>query len=272
MENYIYENLYCVIMRKPKQEHKIYTNISRNESALLGTVGDSDLPVFGVEEVRALTGWKGSRAHNTLHSLGNKGLVTRIKRGRYALTELVSDRLFEIATETVKPSYISFWTALAHYGLTEQQPALVQLVSVRQSKGFRIGRHRVHLTTWRPERFYGYRKEGRFVIAEIEKALVDSLYQPDKCGGMEEYAKCLGSSWERLDKGLFLDYVLRFGNRSMVSRAGYLAELLGLDGVSEGLRPHAATGYVKLDPGGRGAPRRERRWKVMVNVELEGGP
>ncbi|MDO9537328.1 MAG: type IV toxin-antitoxin system AbiEi family antitoxin [Thermoplasmata archaeon] len=259
-------------MEKSKQGHTTYNNISRNESVMLGLIEESDMPVFDVDDVRALTKWEGSRMHNTLHSLENKNLITRIRRGQYTLTDWVNERLFEIATETVKPSYISFWTALAYYGFTEQQPVAVQIVSVSQSKQFRIGHHLVEQTTWRPNRFYGYRKEGRFVIAEKEKTLVDSLYQPEKCGGLDEYAKCLRNSWDQLDKQLFLEYILRFENRSMVSRFGYLIETLDLDGMNGVLEKHAAAGYVKLDSRGTDNTTYNHKWKVMVNSRLEAEP
>jgi predicted transcriptional regulator of viral defense system len=265
----MYYNLYYVIMEKSEQEHKSYTNISRNESALMGVVEDADLSVFGMGELLSLTGWQRVRINNTLYSMEKKNLVTRVRRNSYTLTAWVDERLFEIATETVKPSYIGFWTALSRHGFTEQQPAVVQLVSTRQIGGFDIGPHAVQMTTCLPKRFYGYQKMGRFVIAEKEKVLVDSLYRPDKCGGLDEYAKCLRNSWEKLDKKKFLSYILCFGNKSIVSRAGFLVETLGLEGLAENIEDHIASGYVKLDPGGRETARYDHRWKVMVNFELE---
>lgn len=234
---------------------------------MLGAVRESDLPVFGVREAQVLTGWEGNRVHNTLHTLERKGLVTRMKRGRYTLTEWVAERLYEIATEAVKPSYISFWTALSHYGLTEQQPAVVQLVTVTQSRNFSIGPTPVELTVWLPGRFYGYVRKDGYVIAEMEKALVDSLCQPEKCGGMGEYAKCLMNSWPSVNRSLFRKYLLRFGNRSVISRVGHLLDVLGLEGL-EGLEKHASKGYVRLDPGGENSSRYDHIWKVMVNWEV----
>jgi predicted transcriptional regulator of viral defense system len=244
-----------------------YTGISRNESVLLGAVRKSGLPVFGVREAQALTGWEVNRVHNTLHTLETKDLVIRMKRGRYTLAEWMAEKLYEIATEAVKPSYISFWTALSHYGLTEQQPAVIQLVTVTQSGNFNIGPTPVELTVWLPGRFYGYGKKDGYVMADMEKALVDSLYQPEKCGGLGEYAKCLKNSWPSVNRLLFRKHLLRFGNRSVISRAGHLLDALGLEGL-EGLEKHASKGYVRLDPGGGKVGRYDHRWKVMVNQEV----
>ncbi len=250
-----------------KQRSTSYNSISRNESALLGVVRETGLTVFGVREAQAMTGWGATRVHNTLHTLERKGLVTRIKRGMYTLAEWVGEKAYEIASEAVKPSYIGFWTALSHYGLTEQQPAAVQLVTVTQSRSFSIAHIPVELTVWLPGRFYGYAQRDGYVMADMEKALVDSLCQPEKCGGMEEYAKCLKNAWPSINRSLFRRHLLRFGNRSMISRAGYLLDTLGLEGL-EGLERHASKGYVPLDPGGGKAERYDHRWKVMVNREV----
>lgn len=244
-----------------------YTNVSRNESHMLQLIDGSDLLVFGGEELGFLTGWEKTRIHNTLYSLEKKKIVTRIRRNCYALTDRVNENLFGIATESVTPSYISFWTALSYYGFTEQQPSLVQLVTTKQLKDMVFGSHRIQVTTWQPKRLYGYKKEGRFVIAEKEKALVDSLYQPDKCGGLDEYVKCLKNSWEGLNKKRFAEYLVRFGNRSLVSRAGYLIETLGLDSEKIKLEKHRAKGYVKLDPNGKEISKYDHNWKVIVNRE-----
>lgn len=255
--------MYCVIMEKEQRHDTKYTPISKNETAVVVAIRESGLCVFGVEEVRSITRWPVNRVHNTLASLARKGLSLRMKRDRYTLAEWVPERLFEIATEMIKPSYISFWSALSQYGLTEQQPAVLQLVSVSQSGDFTIGGHGVQITTWHPGRFYGYLGRDGYVMAEMEKALVDSLYQPGKCGGLHEYITCLDHAHDTLDMELFTGYLVRFGNRSLVSRAGYLMEALGMDAGD--LRGHTATGYVLLDPGKGRVGQYDHRWKVIVN-------
>ena len=259
-------------MENQERGHITYIHTSRNESIILQLIDRSDLTVFGNEELGFLTGWKKARIHNTLYSLVKKKIVTRVRKNCYTLTDRISENLFEIATESITPSYISFWTALSYYGFTEQQPSLVQLVTTKQLKEMNIGSHIVELTTWQPKRLYGYKKEGRFVIAEKEKALVDSMYQPDKCGGLDEYVKCLKNSWEELNKKRFMDYLVRFGNKSLVSRAGYMIENLELNQgkITEKLEKHRTKGYVKLDPKGKNILRYDHKWKVIVTREIGG--
>lgn len=262
-------NSYIVIVEKAKQVHTKYIGISANESFLLSAIRARNLPVFGVMEVVSLCGWGRSRTYNTLASLERKGMLTRIKRNNYAVTDELAKNVFRIATEVVKPSYISFWTALSHYGFTEQQVMAVQLVSARQVAGFSAGPFKFEIVKSKPSRFYGYKKMDGFVIAEPEKALVDSLARPDLCGGIGEFAKCLKNAWPGIDKKKFAEYLIRFKNKSIVSRAGHLIERMGLDYKQiEVLLKSRSPGFVRLDPGAKKTSIYDKKWNVIVNSDI----
>ena len=191
----------------------------------------------------------------------------------YTLEMDAGERLFEIATESVKPSYISFWTALSHHGLTEQQVMTVQLVSTIQDRGMMIDPYMVKVTRFKPERFFGYVREDRYAMGDVEKVLVDSLFLPDRCGGIDEFTRCLKRAWDGIDRNRFARYLIRFGNRSVISRAGHLMDVLELEGeeVRSMLKRYRSSGYVKLVPG-RGEVRgHDHVWNVIVNHEIAGG-
>ncbi|WP_048189219.1 type IV toxin-antitoxin system AbiEi family antitoxin domain-containing protein [Methanocella conradii] len=256
-------------MRKLKQQYTKYIGISANESFLLSSIRARDLPVFGVREVVSLCGWSRSRTYNTLVSLERKGVLTRIRRNSYAITGELAKNVYRIATEAVKPSYVSFWTALSRYGFTEQQVTAVQLVSTRQVPGFSVGPYRLEIVKFRPSRFYGYKRMDGFVIAEPEKALVDSLAYPSLCGGIGEFAKCLRAAWPGLDKKKFTEYLLKFKNKSLVSRAGYLIEHMELNNELVGsLLGHKSPGFVRLDTGAKKAGTYDHKWNIIINTDI----
>ncbi len=273
-------------MEKPKQEHIKYNecnetrkdaerakygSISANEAFLLSLVKGRGLPVFGVREIVSLGGWDKSRTHNTLASLERKGALTRIRRNNYAVTGELSGNAFRIATEVVKPSYVSFWTALSHYGFTEQQVMAIQLVSTKQVGAFAAGPLKFEIAKFKPSRFYGYKKAEGFVIAEPEKALVDSLSRLDLCGGIGEFAKCLRNAWPGMDRKKFIDYLIRFKNKSAVSRAGHLIERMGLDFREADLLRFRSPGFVCLDPGMKKAGAYDKMWRIIINSKIERG-
>lgn len=247
-----------------------YTGTSANETFLLSLIEKKNLPVFGVREISHLSGWNKSRIHNTLASLARKGVITRIKRDGYALSEELSGDIFRIATELVKPSYISYWTALSYYGFTEQQVKKIQLVSTKQFGSLIAGDFGLEIVTLKASRFYGYKKTEGFVIAEPEKALVDSLSRLDMCGGLSEFAKCLKNAWPGLDEKKLVEYAIRFGNRSVVSRAGHIIERLGLEtGGLERLLAIRSSSFVLLDPEAARISKYDRKWRVIVNREID---
>ena len=256
-------------MKKTKEQHTFYKGISKNEQFLLSLIKEKKLIVFGVRELKRLTKWKKTTIHNTLFSLTKKSLLIKIKRDNYILKEILEEKPFEIATELITPSYISFWTALSFYGFTEQQVKVIQLVSPIQENNLKFDLKSVEVTTLKPERFFGYKKEDGYAIAEKEKALIDSLYQLDKCGGLDEFVKCLKDSWKEINKKKFINYLVRFNNKSMVSRAGYLIEELKLKGIKlRTLKKYKSNSFIKLNPQRKKANRYNKKWKIIVNQEI----
>lgn len=257
-------------MKKTKEQHTIYKGISKNELCILSLIKERGLIIWGVMEIKKLTNWRKTRIYNTLFSLTKKNLLLKIKRNNYVLTEILEEKTFEITTELISPSYISFWTALSFYGFSEQQVKVIQLVSPTQEKNLKFDSKCIEVTTLNPELFFGYKKVDGYAIAEKEKALIDSLYQLDKCGGLDEFIKCLKNSWKEINKRKFINYLIRFNNRSLVSRAGYLIEELKLKGIKLGrLEGYKSQSFVKLNPKKKRTSQYHKKWKIIINQEIK---
>ena len=138
-------------------------------------------PVFTTYELAALSGKSPSATTQALNFLKREGLIFKIYRGLWA----------EIGSEPLNPyavipflfprhrAYVSFISALHLYGIIEQIPQVVTLASTSHSKIIhtKIGTFSVHqISPLFFDGFSWYKKTGNFLIAEPEKALVDSLY------------------------------------------------------------------------------------------------
>ncbi|MGM0405149.1 MAG: type IV toxin-antitoxin system AbiEi family antitoxin domain-containing protein [Thermoplasmatota archaeon] len=248
-----------------------YKSLSENEAYLLESVKSQDLLVFGVDEIKALSDWKKTRIHNTLSSLNKKGHIIRIKKDTYSLEEEFFDKTFQVITEAVKPSYISFWTALSYHGLTEQQVNVIQLVSTKQFDNIKVRNKKIEISSFKPKRFFGYDEIDGTIMAVKEKALVDSLYMLHKIGGLEEYNKCLKNAYDGLDKKTFREYVIEFDNRSLVSRIGYLLDVLDLAEIEflDTLNGHISESYILLDPHGGSVKTHNSDWNIKINRDME---
>lgn len=258
-------------MEKVKQENMNYSGISPLESYILKKITKNNLVLFGVEEIKRLTNWSSSRIHNLLYSLEKKNYIHRIKRNNYVITENISQNIFRIATEVIEPSYTSFWTALSYYGYTEQQIRTIQLVTTKQNKSLTISGFKIEPITFHTKRFFGYKKIDNFVIATPEKTFIDSLYQLDKCGGLDEYCKCLNNAWDELNKKELVDGLILFDNKSMVSRIGYIIDNLSLKKTKylKKLKTNISGSPIKLDPNNKKSGTYNKKWNILINHQIK---
>jgi len=111
----------------------------------------------------------------TLTRLVKAGALIRMKRNVYTVFTGNYD-LERVANEYYYPSYISFETALSHYGILSQIPYTITLATVRPSRKMRIGNSEVEYSHLKKELFFGYTIGNDTNIAEPEKALLDQLY------------------------------------------------------------------------------------------------
>lgn len=138
-------------------------------------------PVFTTHELSSVSGKSLSAVTQSLNNLVREGVVGKIYRGLWA--EAGADNL---SPYTVIPylfprhrAYVSFISALHLHGIVEQIPQVTTLASTAHAMNIktRIGSFQVHHIA--PSFFSGfgwYKGSGSFLIAEPEKALVDSLY------------------------------------------------------------------------------------------------
>ena len=138
-------------------------------------------PVFTTHEAHAVSGRSLSATTQALTYLARQGLIFKVCRGVWA--EAGAGR---ISPYSVIPflfprhrAYLSFISALHVHGILEQIPQVATLASTSHTKTLRtkVGTFSVHQIA--PYFFTGfdwYKGEGSFLIAEPEKALVDSLY------------------------------------------------------------------------------------------------
>ncbi|MBI5332573.1 MAG: hypothetical protein HZB65_03300 [Candidatus Aenigmarchaeota archaeon] len=259
-------------MKKSTQEHKNYRgpekagSISKNEMFLIDFINEKNMISFSVEDLRRLSGWKSSKIHNTLYTMKKKNIVFKIKRNMFSLAEKARINMYKISTAIAHPSYISLWTALSFYGYTEQQIRTIQLISTKQHKNIESKLQRIEIVTMNPGRFYGYTMIDGFPIADKEKVIIDSFFKPDKCGGFDEVVKCFANAWNELDKRKLLEYIIKFNNKSLISRIGYIIEKFKLTGIdTDNLIKYRSNSFVKLDPNVEKTKKYDERWKIIIN-------
>ena len=138
-------------------------------------------PVFTTREAAMLSYSSLSNASQMLNILERKGLVFKVARGIWAETgnERLSPYSIIPFLLPKNRAYVSFISALHLYGIIEQIPQEINLASTIHTKKIhtKVGTFFIHQIS--PSFFDGfdwYKGNGNFLIAEPEKALIDSLY------------------------------------------------------------------------------------------------
>lgn len=138
-------------------------------------------PIFTTHEIASLSGRSRSTVVHSLSRLARQGLLVKIYRGVWAEPGTRPLSPFEIIPYLFPRQrvYVSFTSALHLHGMVEQIPQVITLASTAHTNVLRTqaGVFSVHQIA--PAFFDGfdwYRGEGNFLVAEPEKALIDSLY------------------------------------------------------------------------------------------------
>ena len=138
-------------------------------------------PVFTTHELISISGRSPSTVIQSLNRLTRQGLLIKLYRGVWGDPGQGAISPFDVIPHLFPRQrvYVSFITALHLHGIVEQIPQVVTLASLSHSRTIKttLGVYSVHQIA--PDFFDGfewYKGEGAFLIAEPEKALIDSLY------------------------------------------------------------------------------------------------
>lgn len=109
-----------------------------------------------------------------LHRLEKQGRIKRLMRSYYA-SDLSFVDLEQFACELL-PSYISLEYALNRYGIINQIPTQITLITTKRGREYKLPNRVLAYSHINPKLYFGYRIHNNFLIAEKEKALLDEIY------------------------------------------------------------------------------------------------
>ena len=219
----------------------------------------SGMFVFRIGDVVRLTGLERESVKVMLHRLSRDGWIWRVTRGIYSVT----DNTRVVATSITHPSYISFSTAYHLHGVVEQMPHTLTVATSRGRRPLDTEVGAIAFVQVRPSLIFGYRKErypdGDATVAELEKAVVDSVYLP-RHASFEDTVEAV----RRCDIDRLEAYAERSGIEVVRRRVGLLVERVHGD---SGIEPEGRTVYT-LNPAGRTRGTFDASWRMYVNEEV----
>lgn len=241
---------------------------------------------FSVRHAAELLGLDEASGRRLLAYLARRGWLTRVRRGLYTPVPLdanVSGQWSEdrwlAATVAFAPCYIGGWSALEHWGLTEQ---LFRTVMVFTTKRVRdrtqdLQGLSVRLKVVSPSKLFGtvpvWRGRTKVAVSDPSRTIIDALDDPSVGGGMHHVAGAVAEyfgSKEHRDDDLLIGYGDRLGNKTVFKRLGYLVESLRIPApdLAAACKQRRSAGLSLLDPGIKAKGRIVRRWGLRVNVDV----
>ena len=232
--------------------------LSKLESEMYEALRRSSVVVFRIRDLCLLLNFSKIKAYNLVKALKRKKIIKRVGNGFLSFADVNE---FLIATTINYPSYLSFWTALNYYGFSDQTPNKIFLATTKYTKeinGFKY-------ITVSKNRFFGYTKIGDLVIAEKEKAIIDSLLFPKYSGGIKEIKRSLQSALKELNYEKLLNYAFKVKNKAVLRRLGFILESLNYKKDLKKIKDHIGKGYELLDPGLKRKNNLNKKWLLDVN-------
>ena len=234
--------------------------LSKLESRAYDALEKNNLAIFRTKDLKLLLKLNKTKSYNIIKALKNKKAIVAVKAGLYAFRDVNE---FAIGSYINWPSYLSFWSALRYYGYTDNLPKSIFYATTRYRKSIN---NYVYVTLSK-KRFFGYTRVGDIVIAEKEKAIVDSLLFPKYSGGIREIMKCVQNSLNELDRGKLVDYAVKVESKAALRRLGFILESAGCKDTDKITRK-IGKGYELLDPSLARRNNLNKKWLLDINDDI----
>lgn len=174
------------------------------------------------------------------------------------------------------PYYAGLLTSARYHGAAHQQPQVFQVVVPKNRPPIHCGLVKVafvarHNGAAMPTRRVNTPR-GFLRIASPEVTAYDLVGYQGHCGGLENVATVLWELGESLDPEE-LSSLSEFSPIPWSQRLGFLLDLVGHSSRSQGLadfvEDHAREAAVLVPGGSKASAKRDARWKLLVNADLE---
>ncbi len=208
------------------------------ETKALFALEEKEASLIRTTDLRKILKISKNHANKLVWQLVKKKRLKRIRKGVFLFAPLKAGPKGQWTEEGLlvvseilknKPYYVSFWTALHFYQLTEQLPIVVQTMITHRRRAFTAVSTKFEFITvkkigeWREEKI----GDKKFNIATLEQLLLDCLAHPEYSGGIEEACKGIWEARKRIDYKK-LEELAQKAPDVVRRRLGYLLEKLGL--------------------------------------------
>ena len=227
-----------------------------------------------------------------LSNLVKQGRILRLRRGLYTSMGLLPEQTnihpFALAAQLIQPSAISHWSALQHYGLTEQVPQIITAStpskvvtpSMREKQphqtkvkhAWEIAGLRYEYITVQQKHFFGIEEiwldeHFQISITDKERTLLDVFIYPKMFGGIGEALGILEDALPGIDIKKLVDYAVQYDKKYIAKRLGWALEYFGVSKkYLSPLLKIPINYFCRLDPSAPATGPCDKRWMIQNNL------
>lgn len=256
-------------------------SLGPKETKLIMGLEKADTTVFTIEDAKEILGEKGSNVKKVIYRLKKKNRISSIERGKYILSPARagidgywSEHVYNIIPNILDEYYLSYWSALNYWEMTDQLPTTTYVACKRSKESLEVKGQKIKFVRLVPKKFFGYIQESineqPFNIATMEKTIVDSLDKLNHSGGVRTVLRAIESKHDKIDISNLVKIADRFPNQSVKRRLGYLLDNLNLltSKLEKSLKEDFP-GYRWLDyTENKEDFEYEKKWGLKVNIKL----
>jgi len=223
--------------------------------------------VFNSTVFKNLVGKDKGYSKLLLHRLKKSNYIFEIERNRYTMHK----DAFLITSHIVWPSYISLWSAIRYYNLTEQIPHAIWVITTRKrkKKTIRYLDTEIIFVLTKPKYFFGFKKVDlkgfEIFVAEPEKAIIDSLLF--RKISFSEIHSIIKVNIKNINTKKLIDFTLRTNNKTLIKRVGFLLDKLGFDYYKK-LKNYIYAVYTPLEYNLPSRGEKNKKWRIIENVTV----
>jgi predicted transcriptional regulator of viral defense system len=212
------------------------------EMKLLFTLEEEGRSVFTRDDATRILASGPTSSWLVISGLKKKGRIKQIEKGKYlfiparaGIEGYWDEEAYVIIPYLTEKYYIGFWTAMNFWGMTEQIPQTVFVVTLKRRKRriLEFGNIVYEFVNLSRKKFFGYIEEKtdktKFNISSKEKTIVDGLMHPEYSGGIPEVTKAMWNSRKEVNWKTVLEMAERTGVNVVLRRLGYVLETLEIE-------------------------------------------
>lgn len=242
------------------------------------------LDVFSSSQVAPYFGTMDTKAYVMMEDLVRRGWLTKLKKGLYARNpqekkgSVYIPSWHKVAEGLVYPKdyYIGFYSALQIHDLITQPILKEYIVSQKRISPKIQFIHGIEfeIIYFKDDRFFGYKKtwindHDKVYCSDLEKTVIDCLYQPQYAGGLEGILKAIDKAKDKIKPNVLIEYAIRFKVQAVLKRLGYVLDHLKLYQTEQNILQELITdAYTKLDPSLKIKGVFHRKWRIEDNVDI----